>query len=151
MLRPRTPEQLWFASRWLQARGYVRLARITKAANFLLHKALLPAEASVGKHLILEHYALGVVIHPQVIIGDDCRIYHHVTLAAETRIGSPHRIVIGDRVTIGAHSIVVARRDTSLTIGDDSVVAAGAVVTRDVPSGEIWAGNPARKLRDHVK
>ena len=129
-------------------RGWPLLARIVKIANYLLHKTLLPAEATVGTSLILEHYALGVVIHPQVTIGNDCRIYHHVTLASQTYVGSPHRIMIGNRVTIGTHSIVVARSDTTLTIGDDAVIAAGSVVTRDVPAGEMWAGNPARKLRD---
>jgi len=119
-----------------------------KVVNYVLHKALLPAEAIVGDNLILEHYALGVVIHPQVTMGEDCRIYHNVTLASESGIGSPFRIVLGDGVTIGAHSIIVARPNCSLIIGDGAIVGAGSVVTRDIPSGEVWAGNPARKLRN---
>lgn len=146
--RLRTPEQLWVASRWLYARGFSRLARSIKFLNYLLHKTLLPMEAKVGADITLEHYGLGVVIHPQVEIGFGCRIYHHVTLAAESWIGSPHRIIIGDRVTIGAHSIVLARPNATLRIGDGSTIGAGSVVTKDVPAGEVWAGNPARKLRD---
>ena len=88
------------------------------------------------------------MIHPQVEIGSGCRIHHHVTLAAETWIGSPYKIIIGDRVTIGAHSIVLARPNATLRIGDGSIVGAGSVVTQDVPAGEVWAGNPARKLRN---
>ena len=113
-----------------------------------MHKCLLPAEAEAGTELILEHYALGIVMHPQVRIGNGCRIYHHVTLAAETWIGSPHFITVGDGATIGAHSIVVARPNTPLNIGHKSVLGAGSVLTKSIPPYEIWAGNPARKIGD---
>lgn len=147
-MRPRTPEQLWALSRGLHQGGWPRLARVVKMTNWILHKCLLPAEAIVGENLLLEHYALGVVIHPQVTIGDDCRIFHHVTLAAENAIGSEHRIVLGKGVTIGAHSIVVARHDHSLHIGEGSVLGAGSVLLKDVPPFEVWAGNPATKIKD---
>ena len=140
------PERLWSLSCRLHASGHPRMAKVVKCVNYVLHKALLPAEAIVGDGLILEHYALGVVIHPQVEIGSGCRIYHHVTLATATWIGSPHKIVIGDKVTIGAHSIVVARPNATLRIGDGAYVGAGSVVTRDIPAGEVWAGNLARRL-----
>jgi serine acetyltransferase len=145
-MRPRTPEQLWALSRRLHRLGLRGPARLVKTWNYLLHKCLLPAEAEVGKDVSLEHYALGIVIHPQVRIGDRCQIYHHVTLAAESAIGSEHFIVLGNNVVIGAHSIVVARSNTSLTIGDGAVLGAGSVLTKSIPAGEVWAGNPARPL-----
>ncbi len=49
-------------------------------------------------------------------------------------------------MTIGAHSIVVARPNTPLTIGRKSVLGAGSVLTKNIPPYEIWAGNPARKI-----
>jgi len=147
-VRPRTPEALWALSRHLHRRGWKFAARAVKTFNWALHKCLLPAEAEVGEGLVLEHYALGIVMHPQVTIGDGCRIYHHVTLAAESVIGSEHRIVLGRNVTVGAHSIIIARSNTSLSIGDGSVLGAGSVLTRDIPPHEVWAGNPARKIKD---
>lgn len=146
-MRPRLPDKLWAFSRHLHGRGHQRSARCIKMLNYYLHKCLLPAEASVGNDITLEHYGLGVVIHPQVEIGERCRILHHVTLASESIIGSEHKIRIGDDVTIGAHSIVVARGNCSLNIGDGAIVGAGSVVTKDIPPGEIWAGNPAHFLR----
>lgn len=143
----RVPENLWAVSRCLHRAGLRLPARMVKTLNYMLHKCLLPAEAEVGNGLILEHYALGLVMHPQVKIGNRCRIYHHVTLAAESVIGSEHFIILGDDVTIGAHSIVIARSNSSLTIGDGATLGAGSVLTKSIPAGEVWAGNPARRLR----
>lgn len=150
-MRLHSPELLWKWSRELLRCGWKLPARLVKTLNFALHKCLLPAEAEVGNGVILEHYALGIVLHPQVRIGQRCRIYHHVTLAAETWIGSPHFITLEDDVTIGAHSIVVARPNTPLTIGRHAVLGAGSVLTKNIPSFEIWAGNPARKIGDVSK
>jgi acetyltransferase-like isoleucine patch superfamily enzyme len=51
---------------------------------------------------------------------------------------------IGEYVVIFSRAVILP----GVTIGDGAVVAAGAVVTHDVPSWEIWAGNPARKIAD---
>lgn len=145
--RLRSPEWLWRISRCLYAKGFYRIARFVKLVNFLLHRALLPAEAMVGEGITLEHYALGVVIHPAVEIGNGCRIYHHVTIAGEVPIDSPQRVVIGNRVTIGVNAVILPRPFMGLTIGDDAIIGAGAVVTRDVPPRAIMVGVPARVAR----
>lgn len=54
------------------------------------------------------------------------------------------RTEIGADVWIGHRTIVLR----GLTIGDGSIVAAGSVVTHDIPAREVWAGVPARRLRD---
>jgi serine acetyltransferase len=112
-----------------------------------MHRALLPSEAIVGKNLTLEHYGLGIVIHPNVTIGDDCRIYHHVTIAGEMPLDAPERVVIGNRVTIGVNAVILPRAYQGLTIGDDAIIGAGAVVTKDVPPGAVMIGVPARISR----
>ncbi len=147
-MRPRTPEQLWAISRSLHRNGLPRLARAVKAVNWFLHRCLLPAEGIVGENLLLEHYALGVVIHPQVTIGNDCRIFHQVTLAVESPIGSEHRIILGNNVMIGAQAVVLARPGRSLTIGDGAILGAGSILLHDIPPREVWAGNPAAKIKD---
>lgn len=52
-------------------------------------------------------------------------------------------VVIGDYVFIGADSIILK----GVHIGEKSIIGAGSVVSRDIPSGEIWAGNPAVFIR----
>jgi acetyltransferase-like isoleucine patch superfamily enzyme len=86
-----------------------------------------------------------------VYIGGDCRIWDtdFHPLAFEERISHPHAagsmspVRIGDGAFIGASCIILK----GVTIGEKSVIGAGAVVTKPVPPGEIWAGNPARKIR----
>lgn len=52
------------------------------------------------------------------------------------------RVTVGDRVFLGAGSIVLP----GVTIGSDVIVGAGSVVTHDIPSGQVWAGNPAKQI-----
>lgn len=55
-------------------------------------------------------------------------------------------IFIGNDVFIGANSIILK----GVTIGDRAIIGAGSVVTKDIPSGEIWGGNPAKKISIHI-
>ena len=140
------PVKLWRLSCRAYTRRWLLAARLLKAVNFFVFKTILPYEAIVGADLKLEHYGMGVVIHPNVTIGRGVTIYHAVTLAAETWVGSPHGIVIGDDVMIGAGPIVIARTNTSLRIGNGANIGAGAVVTKDVAPGTTVASVPARVI-----
>lgn len=89
-----------------------------------------------------------------ITIGADCQIAPRVQLltaehpvdAAARRAGweSARPIAIGDNVWLGGGVIVCP----GVTIGDDSVIGAGSVVTRDVAAGVVAAGSPARVLRE---
>jgi len=89
-----------------------------------------------------------------ITIGQDCQIATRVQLLTATHpvdpvvrragweSGAP--IELGDNVWLGGGAIVLP----GVTIGSDSVVGAGAVVTRDLPAGVIAVGSPARVLRE---
>lgn len=89
-----------------------------------------------------------------ITIGDGALIGHHVVLATINHGLNPDErtasyfapIVIGKNVWIGANATVLQ----GVTIGDNSVVAAGAVVNRDVPANTIVGGVPARIIK-HIK
>ena len=92
----------------------------------------------------------------RIVIGDDCLISQHVTMVCSNhcidrckRINeqgwTTHNnfISIGNDVWIGSNSVILP----GVTIHDGAVVAAGSIVTKDVPEYAIVAGNPARILK----
>lgn len=86
-----------------------------------------------------------------VTIGDDCLIGHSVMIATLNHDLSPSRradmhpapVVIGSNVWIGSNATILP----GVTIGDNAVVAAASVVTKDVPANAIVVGSPARVVR----
>lgn len=89
-------------------------------------------------------------------VGEFCYLMKHAHIGHDAQLGAncnvaPGAIVgghvtIGDGVKIGLGASLRPR----VTVGDGAVIGAGAVVVRDVPAGEVWAGNPAGRLRDHT-
>lgn len=85
-------------------------------------------------------------------IGDDALIGHNVVIATlnhsippeERATVEPAQVRLGNSVWIGANATILP----GVTIGDDAIVAAGAVVTKDVEANTVVGGVPARKLRD---
>lgn len=140
------PGTIW----WYSCEAYKRrlrlLAKLLKLTNYVLFKCLLPYEAEVERDVELRHWALGVVIHPNVKIGRRVLIYHNVTLATESWIGSEHKIIVEDDVIIGAGAIVIGRGHQTLIIGRGSRIGAGAVVTDNVEAESVVVGVPARPI-----
>lgn len=89
--------------------------------------------------------------HGGIAIGDGCQIGHNVVFATLNHLTSPEErhitvpapILLGRNVWIGSNSTILP----GVTIGDNAIVAAGAVVTGDVPAGAIVGGVPARLIR----
>ncbi len=86
-----------------------------------------------------------------VTIGDDCLIGHNTVFASLNHDLDPARradmipapIVVGRNVWIGSNSTILS----GVTIGENAVVAAASVVTKDVPANSVVAGSPARVVR----
>jgi serine O-acetyltransferase len=121
-----SPERLWLTAIWLRQRGHRWLATRVKQLNSLLYHNSLATGAHVAEDIYLGHHGLGTVIHDNVVIGRGVKIWHNVTLAVRAPAGSPHHIVIGDGVMIGANAVVITPRTRSLHIGAGARVGAGA-------------------------
>lgn len=103
---------------------------------------------ALGARLGRGTYVAGILFDPLLVtIGADTLVGEAALLVPHVIEGSTlahYRITIGCNVTIGAHAIVLA----GVMIGDDVIVAANAVVTKNtrIPAGETWGGTPARRL-----
>ena len=110
----------------------------------------IPVPCDIGEGLYIGHYG-AIILPARGRIGHNCSFAQNVTIGvagAGANRGAP---VIGDRVFVGAHSVVVGR----ITIGEDAMICAGSVVTRSVPPRAVVMGNPARVVSyegsfDHV-
>jgi serine O-acetyltransferase len=140
------PGRIWYWSCLAYQRRLLFVAKALKLLNYLLFKCLLPFEAELQGEVDLRHWALGVVVHPQVRIGKNVVIFHHVTLAGETWVGSPHRIIIEDNVFIGVGAVILGSDFGDLRIGNGAKIGAGAVVVCDVASSQTVVGIPARPV-----
>jgi maltose O-acetyltransferase len=111
------------------------------------------SRVTIGAGTFANYELLMLDVAP-ITIGTACQIATRVQLLTAThpidpeprRIGweSAEPIVVGDNVWLGGGVIVCP----GVTIGDDTVVGAGAVVTRDLPAGVVAVGSPAKVLRE---
>lgn len=90
--------------------------------------------------------------HGGIYIGDDCQIGHNVVFATlnhglrpeDRKTTYPAPIVLGHNVWIGSNSTILQ----GAKIGDNAVIAAGAVVVKDVPANTIVGGVPAKPIKE---
>lgn len=120
--------------------------------SYIAALAYVTGSVRMGADSTVNAYA---VVRGAIRLGDGVRIGAHASLLAFNHSMEPDRpvfrqpltsvgIAVGDDVWIGSNVVVV----DGVTIGEHSVIGAGAVVTRDVPPWSVMAGNPARRLRD---
>lgn len=98
----------------------------------------LPCEAQIGRNFVIDHFG-GIIISGFARFGDDCRIRNGVTVGLR-HVDDPRAPLIGNNVDIGAGAKLLG----PITVGDDVMIGANAVVLCDVPSGCIAVGVPAR-------
>jgi sugar O-acyltransferase (sialic acid O-acetyltransferase NeuD family) len=96
-----------------------------------LAQVVTTAPVTIGRH---------VVVMPQVVFTHDDVIGDFTTFGAGVRLAGG--VVVEPGAYVGAGALV----REYVTIGAGALVGMGAVVTRDVPPGEVWVGNPARRL-----
>jgi serine O-acetyltransferase len=140
-MNPLAPERLWQLSHVLYKRSR-RLGLIVKKLNTIIYHNSLPPTA-YGPGVWFGHHGFGTVIHTNVRLGRDVRIWHNVTISVHATSVSRHRIVIEDDVRIGANSVIIAPRGRSIRIGEGARIGAGALVVADVPAGATVVGVPS--------
>lgn len=92
-------------------------------------------KAKLGKNVFIDH-ALGTVIGETAIIGNNCVIYHNVTLGSVVNTKSKRHPTIGNNVMIGTGAVILG----NITIGDNVKIGANATILKDVPSNTTIVG-----------
>lgn len=98
--------------------------------------------AKIGKNLLIDHGS-GVVIGETAEVGDNCTIYQGVTLGGTGKDHGKRHPTIGNNVMIGAGAKVLG----PFKVGDNSKIAANAVVLREVPPDSTCVGVPGRIVK----
>lgn len=130
-------------------RGANPIGGDTKTNLFAKGNAKIRIGNNVGMSNTTIFACESITVGNNVFIGGSVKIYDtdFHWLDYDRRVSEPDGltkpVVINNGVFIGAHTIILK----GVTIGEKSVVGAGSVVTKNIPEGEIWAGNPARFIR----
>ncbi|WP_295744910.1 serine O-acetyltransferase EpsC [uncultured Oscillibacter sp.] len=98
--------------------------------------------AQIGRRLVIDH-GCGIVIGETAEIGDDCLIYHGVTLGGTGKDQGKRHPTIGNNVLISCGAKVLG----PFKVGDNARIAANAVVLTGVPEGATAVGIPAKVVR----
>ncbi len=119
--------------------------------HILLRKGMdLPADVKIGKDVCFPHNSVGTVIHNNTIIEDKVKIYQNVTIGRadiykpieQSKMKGIH-IKKGAIICAGAKILC---KEGVLKIGENTIIAANAVLLQSTNDNEIWGGIPAKKI-----
>ena len=128
----RLSHRLWVAG----GAGRFAARVLSQFTRFLTGIEIHPG-ATIGRRFFIDH-GMGVVIGETAEIGDDCMLYHGVTLGGVSLKHVKRHPTLGDRVTVGAGAKILG----PVEIGSDSSVGANAVVVKEAPANSIVVGIP---------
>ena len=127
----RAAHKLWNSGHKFAARALSQAAR--GVTGIEIHPA-----ARIGDRFFIDH-GMGVVIGETAEVGDDCMLYHGVTLGGTALVDKKRHPTLGDGVVVGAGAKILG----PVTVGNGSHIGANAVVIKDVPDDSTAVGVPA--------
>ncbi len=120
-------EKLYYISHWFHQKGLTEAGHYLSAVNKIINCCNINCKAEIGKRLHIAH-AIGLVIGGKIKIGNNCTIYHNITIGKNKGFCP----VIGNNVTIYPHTIIAG----NITIPDGSIIPAKSTLITKRPS--IW-------------
>jgi serine O-acetyltransferase len=134
---------------WLWQHGWHLAGRFVSHLGRVATGIEIHPGARIGRRLFIDH-GMGVVIGETAEIGDDCTLYHGVTLGgtrpSREQGGQKRHPTLGDNVIVGSGAQVLG----PFRVGDGARIGAAAVVLKEVPDGATMVGNPARQAGRRV-
>lgn len=131
---------------WFYKHNLKFIARaISQWARFLTGIEIHPG-ATIGKRFVIDH-GMGIVIGETAEIGDDCLIYHGVTLGGTGKDKGKRHPTLGNNVLVGNGARILG----PFKVGDNARVASGSVVLSEVPPNSTVVGVPAQVVKINGK
>ncbi|PNT91610.1 serine O-acetyltransferase EpsC [Clostridium thermosuccinogenes] len=131
---------------WLYKRKRFFLARLVSQISRFITGIEIHPGAVIGNGLFIDH-GMGVVIGETAEIGDNCTIYHGVTLGGTGKDKGKRHPTIGNNVLIGAGAKILG----PFTVGDNAMIGAGSVVMEEVEPNATVTGPKARLVKRNGK
>ena len=130
-------------SHWLWGHRIRWIARmVSHFARWITGIEIHPG-ATIGRRFFIDH-GMGVVVGETATIGDDCTLYHGVTLGGTSWNKGKRHPTLNNNVVIGAGAKILG----PIVIGEGARIGSNAVVVKDVPPGATAVGIPARIILD---
>ena len=135
---------------WYKIAHYLYNHKLRFIANYLMYKVrkktgieIHPA-CIIGKNLFIDH-GMGIVIGSTTVIGDNCLIYHNVTLGSvlPTKTDEKRHPTIGNNVVIGSGAKILG----NIKIGNNVKIGANSVVLNDIPNNSTVVGVKAKIIK----
>jgi len=139
LLFHRLSHKLW------RARWYWLARFISHLARWLTGIEIHPG-AQIGRRFFIDH-GMGVVVGETAVIGDDCTLYHGVTLGGTTWKKIKRHPTLGNNVVVGAGAKVLG----PIEVGDYARIGSNSVVVKDVPDHATVVGIPGRVLEEKTE
>ena len=127
---------------WCYEHGLKFMARLISQRSRHRTGIEIHPGAKIGRRLVIDH-GMGIVIGETAEIGDDCLIYHGVTLGGTGKDVGKRHPTIGNNVLIGTGAKVLG----PFKVGDNSRIAANSVVLSEIPPNSTAVGVPARVVK----
>ncbi len=133
-------------SHWLWVRKCKFLGRfLSHISRFLTGIEIHPG-AKIGHRLFIDH-GMGVVIGETAVVGDDCTLYHGVTLGGTSWAKEKRHPTLGNNVVVGAGAKILG----PFMVGDHSKIGSNSVVVKEVPAHATVVGIPGRVVLSSEK
>ncbi|MDZ4140658.1 MAG: serine O-acetyltransferase [Methylotenera sp.] len=130
-------------SHWLWKHHFYWFARFSSHIGRWLTGIEIHPGATIGRRVFIDH-GMGIVIGETAVIGDDCTLYHGVTLGGTSWNKGKRHPTLENGVVIGAGAKVLG----PIIIGAGAKIGSNAVVVKDVPANATAVGIPARILEE---
>jgi serine O-acetyltransferase len=125
--------------------GFKWLGRLVSHISRFLTGIEIHPGATIGRRVFIDH-GMGVVIGETAEIGDDCTLYHQVTLGGVSWNKGKRHPTLGKGVVVGAGAKILG----PFEVGDGARIGSNSVVVKPVPPGATVVGIPARLVEDHT-